>query len=118
MNRKKRILSLEEQRNNKKICKPGDKNYNCVENSPDFFKMEGLIVGSTNRINFRKNIRKGEDPFYQTLDLSIRVLDRNKKWASKELMESLNYDKKYVAELNGWESKVFENEEQKNNNKK
>ena len=33
-------------------------------------------------------------------------------------MESLNYDKKYVAELNGWESKVFENEEQKNNNKK
>ena len=75
MNRKKRILSLEEQRNNKKICKPGDKNYNCVENSPDFFKMEGLIVGSTNRINFRKNTRKGEDPFYQTLDLSIRVLE-------------------------------------------
>ena len=118
MNRKKRILSLEEQRNNKKICKPGDKNYNCVENSPDFFKMEGLIVGSTNRINYMKNTRKGEDPFYQTLDLSIRVLDRNKKWASKELMESLNYDKKYVAGLNGWESKVFENEEQKNNNKK
>ena len=26
----------------------------------------------------------------------------------RELMESLNYDKKYVKELNNWESKTFE----------
>ena len=40
MNRKKRIFSLGEQRNYMKNCKPGDKNYTCVEYSPDFFLME------------------------------------------------------------------------------
>lgn len=118
MNRKKRIYSLGQKRNFMKVCKPGDKNYNCVENSPDFFKGEGLIVGSTNRINYKKTTRKGDDNFYQTLDLNIKVLDRNKLWTSKELMESLNYDKKYVEQLNKWEDKIFgEAENNKTDNK-
>ena len=85
MNRKKRILSLGKNRNFMKLCKPGDKNYNCVENSPDFYKEGGLIPGSTNRINFRKTTRRGDDNFFQTLDLNIKVLDRNKLWSSKGL---------------------------------
>ena len=118
MNRKKRIYSLNQKRNFMKVCKPGDKNYNCVENSPDFFKGEGLIVGSTNRINYKKTTRKGDDNFYQTLDLNIKVLDRNKLWTSKEMMESLNYDKKYVEQLNKWEDKIFgEAENNKTDNK-
>ena len=108
MNRKKRIYSLPQQRNQLKNCKPGDKNYNCVENSPDFYKMEGLIPGSTNTINYRKTTRKGEDNFYQTLDLNIKVLDRNKIWTSKELNDALNNDKNYVEQLNNWEAKVLE----------
>ena len=108
MNTKKRILSLDEKRNYMKKCKPGDKNYNCVENSPEYFKMEGLIVGSTNRLNLKKNMRKGEDNFYQTMNLNIRILDRNKIWNSKVILESLNYDKKYVEQLNNWESKTLE----------
>ena len=118
MNRKKRILSLEEQRNNNKFCKPGDKNYNCVENCPEFFKMEGLIPGSTNRINMRKNMKKGEDNFFQTLNLNLKILDRNKLWTSKKFLESLDFDKKYVEELNNWENKVFEdNPPKKKDNK-
>ena len=113
MNRKKRIISLSEQRNYLKDCKPGDKNYNCVENCPEYFKMEGLIVGSTNRYNLRKTMRKGENDFYSTLNLNIKVLDRNKCWSSKELMESLNSDKKYVEQLNSWESKIFEENKEK-----
>jgi hypothetical protein len=117
MNRKKRVYSLEEKRNYMKNCKPGDKNYNCVENSPEYFRMEGLIVGSTNRLNLNKTTRKGEDNFYKTLDLNIKVLNRNKIWGSKVLLDSLNYDKEYVEKLNSWESKVFEKTEKKVDNK-
>ena len=118
MNRKKRILSLEEQRNNLQICKPGDKNYNCVENCPEFFKMEGLVPGSTHRINVRKNMKKGDDNFFQTLNLNLKILNRNKLWTSKKFLESLDFDKKYVEDLNNWENKVFEdNNPKKNDNK-
>ena len=108
MNRKKRINSLEEKRNYMKNCKPGDKNYTCVENSPDYYKMEGLIVGSTNRINIRKTQPKGGDNFYRTLDVNLNIMDRNKIWSVKQLMESIKFDKDYVKDLNNWESKVFE----------
>ncbi len=119
MNRKKRINTLEEKRNYMKNCKPGDKNYTCVENSPDYYKMEGLIVGSTNRINIRKTHPKGGDNFYRTLDVNLNIMNRNKLWSVKELMESLKFDKDYVKELNNWESKVFEdNKEVKNKNDK
>ena len=117
MNRKKRIYSLEEKRNNMKKCKPGDKNYKCVENSPEYFKMEGLIVGSTNKLNLKKNTRKGEDNFYQTIDLNLKILDRNKIWKTKLLLDSLNNDKQYVEKLNSQESKVFEKNEKKNDTK-
>ncbi len=110
MTRKKRIFSLEQQRNFFKTGKPGDKNYTCVENSPNYFKMEGLVPGSTNRINMRKTQRKGEDNFYHTMDLNIKILNQNKIYVMKELIESLNNDKKYVKELNIWESKVFEDD--------
>ena len=118
MKRKKRIFNLGQQRNFFNRCKPGDKNYTCVEYCTDFFKMEGLVPGSTNRINLKKTQRKGEDNFYQTLDLNIKVLNKNKMWNMREFMESLNYDKKYVKDLNNWESKVFENNKDNKDNKK
>ena len=108
MNRKKRILSLDEQRNYMKNGKPGNKNYTCVENSPDYFKMEGITVGSTHAINMRRTQRKGEDNFYATLNLNLKIMNRNKIWGYRELVESLKFDKAYVKELNNWESKTFE----------
>ena len=108
MTRKKRILSLYEQRNEMINCNPGDKNYKCVENSTDFFKEGGLIVGSTNRMNYNKTTRKGDDNFYKTLDLRIKVLDDDKLWTSKINRENLETDKTYVANLNQWEKNTFE----------
>ena len=117
MNRKKRILSLGKKRNHMKVCKPGDKNYNCVENSPDYYKIGGLIPGSTQRINYKKSTRKGENKFYQTINLDIKVLDRNKIWAYRETQDSINSDRKYVENLSLWENK-FLDEEKKDNKKK
>ena len=62
-------------------------------------------------------MRKGEDNFYQTMDLNIRILDRNKIWNSKAFLESLNYDKKYVEQLNNWENKTLEINQHKKDNK-
>ena len=117
MNRKKRIFSLEQQRNYMRNGKPGDKNYTCVENSPDYYKMEGLTIGSTHAINMRRTQRKGEDNFYQTLDLNIKIMNRNKIWGFRELVESLKFDKAYVKGLNNWENKTFEENKDDKNNK-
>ena len=111
MTRKKRILSLYEQRNKMVNSNPGDKTYKIVDNSPDFFKDGGLIVGSTNRIHYNKTTRRGEDNFYQTLDLNVKILNDDKIWDNKLTKESLNSDKDYVKNLNQWEENNFEAED-------
>ena len=118
MTRKKRILSLYEQRNKMFDTNPGDKNYKCVENSPDFFKEGGLIVGSTNRMNYNKTTRKGDDNFYQTLDLGIKVLNDDKLWKSKINKENMDMDKNYVVNLNKWEENTFDEKKDNKYNKK
>lgn len=119
MNRKKRVPSLYEQRNKFIHTNLGDKSYKVVENSTDFFKEGGLIVGSTNRINYNKTTRKGDDNFYQTLDLNVKVINDDKLWKSKVLKESLDMDQNYVANLNKWEENIFEeNKDKDKENKK
>ena len=115
MNRKKRLLSLDERRNEMFHCNPGDKNYKNVDNSTDFFKEGGLIVGSTNRMNYNKTTRRGEDNFYQTLDLNVKVLNDNKIWENKLTKENFDSDKDYVLNLNHWEENNFDTD---NKNKK
>ena len=118
MTRKKRILSLYEQRNGMISFNLGDKNYKNVENSVDFFKEGGLIVGSSNRINYNKNTRRGESNFYQTLDLNVKTLNDNKIWDNKLINENLTSDKNYVQNLNQWEENTFENNDDKKKNDK
>ena len=120
MTRKKRILSLFEQTNGMINSNPGNKNYKNVENSPDFFKEGGLIVGSTNKLNYNKTTKRGEDNFYQTLDLRVKILNDDKKWRNKITREYLNIDKTYVKNLNNWEENTFEdlNINNKKENKK
>ena len=96
----------------------GDKNYKNVENSVDFFKEGGLIVGSSNRINYNKNTRRGESNFYQTLDLNVKTLNDNKIWDNKLINENLTSDKNYVQNLNQWEENTFENNDDKKKNDK
>ena len=120
MTRKKRILSLYEQRNGMFNTNLGDKNYKNVEDSVGFFKEGGLIVGSTNRINYNKNTRKGESNFYQTLDLNIKTLNDDKIWENKLINENIALDKTYVQNLNQWEQNTLENndDDKKKNEKK
>ena len=119
MSRKKRVLSLYEQRNGMIKSNPGDKSYKCVDNCTDFFKEGGLIVGSTNKINYNKSMRRGEDNFYQTLDLGIKILNEDKIWDKKLTKETMDSDQNYVKNLNQWEENNFEsNNDDKNKNKK
>jgi hypothetical protein len=113
MTRKKRILSLQEQRNLIDVSYPGDKLYRCVENSPDFFKLEGIVVGSTNRINHKKTSKKGSDNFYSTLDVNVHILNPEKLWKSKVVSDEIKEQEEYVNKLENWEKTL---EEENNNN--
>ena len=97
---------------------PGDKTYKIVDNSPDFFKEGGLIVGSTNKIRYNRTTRRGEDNFYQTLDLDVKVLNDDKIWDNKLSRESMNSDQNYVKNLNKWEENNFEDDKDKKEQKK
>jgi hypothetical protein len=118
MTRKKRIFSLQEQRNLIDVSYPGDKLYRCVENSPDFFKLEGIVVGSTNRINHKKTTRKGSDNFYSTLDLNIKILKPEKLWKSKVINDEIKEQEDYVNQLENWDKVLQEENENNNNNNK
>ena len=118
MNKKKRIYSLEQQRNYYRECNPGDKNYRYAECSPDFFKEGGLIVGSTNRIRITDNFNKLRNNIYQTMDLNKKTLDINKLWKSKILKEREKSEADYVFNLEQWEKQYIQEEENKNSNEK
>jgi hypothetical protein len=101
--RKKRHPSLQAMRNGMPIISPGDKIYRNVEYSPDFFKLEGIVVGSTNTINHKKTSAKKGDKFFDSLNLNIKVLDKEKLWSTKCLKESYEFDNNYVGNLKTWE---------------
>ena len=104
---KKKIYCLEDKRNGMQIRIPGDKFYKASEHTNGFFKEGGLIVGSTNRINYNKTQCKGANNFYETLDFKAKMLDGSKLWKNKTKNESLNYDDNYVKTLGDWEKKVL-----------
>ena len=118
MNRKKRINSLEQQRNYYKRINPGDKNYRYAEHSPDFYKEGGLIVGSTNKIRITDNFHKLRNNIYQTMDLNIKSLDHSKLWKNKLKQESDINDNNYVHKLELWEKIYVREDEIKNNDYK
>lgn len=116
MTRKKRIFDLHQQRNGLLVFNPGDKLYRCVENSPDFFKLEGIVVGSTHQLHPKRNGPRSDDNFYETLDLRVKSLNPDKLWKSKVLRDSLEHDKNYVESLANWENNIL-NEEATNDDK-
>lgn len=112
MTRKKRLYCLEDVRN-KMVCNnPGDKNYKVVEHSPGFFLMEGLVVGSTNALRVKKTTKLGDDNFFKTLDLNIKVLDDKKIYDNKVKMEEKEFDEKYVGNLSEWEKNYLDDGEE------
>lgn len=108
MGSKKRIWSIEQQRNGMQMRSPGDKFYRTSEQFPNYFKEGGLIPGSTNSINFNKTQSRQAYNFYETLDLTKPTLIRNKIWKNKLKQEELESDKKYVRFTIGeWEKNIL-----------
>ena len=110
MFRKRRVLSLDQQRNGYDSYLPGDKAYKCVENDNGFFKLEGIVVGSTHRKRKKKTDKLGDVIFFKTLDVNAKVMDPDKLWKSKVYKESLDNDKMYVESLNNWEETYMNKE--------
>ena len=118
MNKKKRILTLDVQRNYFKKISPGDKNYRYSECSPDYYKEGGLIVGSSNRIRISDNYAKLKNDIYKTLDLNVKSLDVNKLWKNKVKKERENYEIDYVSKLEQWEKEYINEDENKDKDNK
>ena len=120
MNRKKRIKSLRQQRNNYRIGNNGDKTYKYVEYSPDFFKERGLIPGSTNTVKISEDLNKLKNDIYKHMNLNVKSLDVEKIWDNKIYREEKINDMKYVLKLEFWDKKLNKlcqnNNNDKNNN--
>ena len=87
---------------------PGDKNYKKSEYLTWFFLDSGLIIGSTNRINQRKNHSKKANDFYDTINLNVNVLNKDKLWKSKEKKDVLDFDSDYVRKtISSWEENIL-----------
>ena len=105
---KKRIWSLTQQRNGIEMRNPGDKFYKASEQFPTYYKDGGLIPGSTIALNFNKTKSKKSYNFYETLDLTKQILDRNKLWENKVKNENLVFDKNYVEKyISNWEKNIL-----------
>lgn len=118
MNKKKRILTLDAQRNYFKKISPGDKNYRYSECSPDYYKEGGLIVGSSNRIRISDNYSKLKNDIYKTMDLNVKSLDVNKLWKNKIKKERENSEIDYVSKLEQWEKEYVNEDENKDKDNK
>ena len=120
MNRKKRINSLEQQRNYYNIVNPGDKNYRYAECSENFFKEGGLIPGSTNILRYSENYNQIKNNIYEHMDLNVRSLDTDKIWNNKLERERKEGEMRYVLNLENWDTRNinFEENDKKNDKDK
>ena len=120
MTRKKRINSLEQQRNYYNIVNPGDKNYRYAECSENFFKEGGLIPGSTNILRYSENYNQIKNNIYEHMDLNVRSLDTDKIWNNKLERERKEREMRYVLNLENWDTKNvnFNEVNKKNENDK
>lgn len=120
MTRKKRINSLEQQRNYYSIVNPGDKNYRYAECSENFFKEGGLIPGSTNILRYSENYNQIKNNIYEHMDLNVRSLDTDKIWNNKLERERKEREMRYVLNLENWDTRNvnFNEANKKNENDK
>ena len=116
MNRKKRIKSLKQQRNNYNIGNNGDKTYRFAECSPDFFKGGGLIPGSTNTIRISEDFNKLKTNIYEHMNLNVKSLDEEKIWDNKINRENEINDMIYVFKLEFWDKKHVKLDQSDNKN--
>jgi hypothetical protein len=108
LGKKNRIYTIWQQRNYIDYKTPGDHFYKTNEYFPRFFHEGGLIVGSTNRINYNKTHSKKGNNFYETINLNIPVLDKNKLWKNKLKNEEIDDQINYVGKtITDWEKNIL-----------
>lgn len=107
MGRKKQINTIEERRNHMKVTSLGDKIYKCPQWSDRFFQLGGLVVGSTNNYNLRRNLPGGNNNFFETINPNNRILKEEKLWTRKLIDQDIDTQKSYVENLKDWEKLVL-----------
>ncbi len=111
---------MEQQRNYYNIVNPGDKNYRYAECSENFFKEGGLIPGSTNILRYSENYNQIKNNIYEHMDLNVRSLDTDKIWNNKLERERKEGEMRYVLNLENWDTRNinFEENDKKNDKDK
>jgi hypothetical protein len=108
MTRKRKITSLDVQRNSLATDVPGDKFYRNPECTDGFYKMEGVMPGSTfyyqkEKKKLGKTLSRKVCPFYDTHDFSVKTLDPSRLWKNKSEKQTIDQDALYVKTVTEWD---------------
>jgi hypothetical protein len=114
MTRKQRIPNLDVQRNGLTIGVPGDKFYRNPACTDGFYKMEGVMPGSTfyyqkEKNKFGRTLSRKACPFYDTHDFGVKSLEPSKLWKNKVAKDTLDHDSLYVKTLTQWDKDFMKN---------
>jgi hypothetical protein len=107
INKKKRINDRNSLRNGLDYIVPGEKAYRNPECSTDFYKTGGLIPGSTMREIEIKTVNRKYCNSFDTLNLTMSTLNREKLWFNKVKNDIINNDAFYVKTLTQWDKEFF-----------
>ena len=88
-----------------KVIHPGEKLYSNADYSPGYYNNEGWVIGSTNKINYKKFSNNNAN-FFGSLDSSKMNLKEEKLYKNKLIKDEFAYNRNYVFNLNEWD-KVF-----------
>jgi hypothetical protein len=108
MTRKHRIPNMDVKRNSLVIGIPGDKFYRNPECTDGFYKMEGVLPGSTfyfeqEKKKFGRTLSRKTCPFYDTHDMNMKTLDPDKLWKNRVFKETIDTDSLYVKTISQWD---------------
>ena len=113
LQRKARVLDYYDKRNGISAASLGDKPYKHTTFAADFYKVPGLIAGSTNKQYKRNAARKKQIDF--TIDKNAKWPMRPQKvWSDRVREEARQDDLTQVLEANKWEETVLQDHKSKN----
>jgi hypothetical protein len=122
MFRKKRVPNINVQRNSLALGTPGDKFYRNPECSDGFYKMEGVISGSTFYFEKEKNklgktLSRQACSFFDYCHIDGNILNPEKLWTIKSLKEKFIQDSLYVKTITQWDKTFMKTQKSPTSNK-
>lgn len=113
LQRKARVLGYYDKRNGISTASLGDKPYKHASFAPEFYKVPGLIPGSTNKQYKRNAARKKQIDF--TIDKNAKWPMRPQRvWSERVKEEAQQEDLQQVLAANKWEETVLQEHKNKN----